>query len=93
MAAIKAFRSQMSALNIPKGATPDISIRCKNGDYVNVLAKEVHMISSLLKVGKINVIGEGDPEPEGSLKNHVSDELQTYIKVAGLIDMKLEVSE
>lgn len=32
-----------------------------------------------------------DADPAGSLKNHVSDELDTYIKVVGLVDIKLEV--
>jgi len=40
----------------------------------------------------VTVLGEGDSDPEGSIKNHVSEEVQTYIKVVGLIDFKLEVS-
>ena len=38
------------------------------------------------------MLGPADAEePEGSLRNHVNEDLQTYIKVVGLIDIKLEI--
>ena len=50
------------------------------------------MILSLIKTGKISVITEGDAEPDGTIKNHISDDVQTFIKVVGLIDINVEVT-
>lgn len=44
----------------------------------------------MLKSGQVDVLGPNDNDPAGCIKNHVSDELQTFIKAAGLIDIKLE---
>jgi len=44
-----------------------------------------------LKGGTIRAIGENDAEPGGSIKNHLSEDLQIYLKVVGLIDIKLEI--
>ena len=50
------------------------------------------MVQALVKCGEILVLGPGQPQdPEGSLKNHVNEDVQTYIKVVGLIDIKLEI--
>jgi valyl-tRNA synthetase len=37
------------------------------------------------------VLGPSDEEPAGCLKSLISDELIGYIKVVGLIDIKLEI--
>lgn len=38
------------------------------------------------------MLGPSDAaDPEGSLRNHVNEDLATYIKVVGLIDIKLEI--
>jgi len=49
LSSIKAFRSQMQALNIPTQARPEIAIRCKTQENVQVIKSEVSVIQSMLK--------------------------------------------
>ena len=91
MLAVKAFRSQLSHLNVAKNANPEIYLRCRSADLKEALAKEVHVIQSLVKSGLVTVLGQEDADPAGSLKNHVNEDIQTYTKVVGLIDIKLEI--
>lgn len=91
MLAVKAFRSQLSHLNVPSNAKPHIILRCKSANLKQVLSQETAVIQSLVKSGQVDVIGSEDADPAGSLKNHVNEEMQTYIKVVGLIDVKLEI--
>jgi valyl-tRNA synthetase len=92
MNAVKAFRSQMSALNVPKSANPQLAVRVSSAEWKEVFTSANPIIQSLVKCGQIAVLGPADvQEPEGSLRNHVNEDLQTYIRVVGLIDIKLEI--
>lgn len=44
-----------------------------------------------MKAGETIVIGANDEVPVGCLRGFVSDEISIYVKVIGLIDIKLEV--
>lgn len=50
------------------------------------------MITSLVKAGETLVIKGDQQPPEGCLKGFVTDEISIYVKVVGLIDMKLETA-
>ena len=91
MVAVKAFRSQLSALNVPKSVNPNISIKCKNEEVKAMFISQTATLQSLLKCGEVQVLTLAEADPTGSLRNHVTDELSTYVKVAGLINVKLEV--
>ena len=92
MNAVKAFRSQLSALNVPKSANPSLAVRVSSDDWKAVFASASPIIQSLVKSSQITVLGPSDAaDPEGSLRNHVNEDLATYIRVVGLIDIKLEI--
>lgn len=38
------------------------------------------------------VLGSEDKEPEGCIRGFVTDEISCYVKVIGLIDLKLELN-
>jgi valyl-tRNA synthetase len=81
----------MSELNLPSNAKPEIAVRAKRADVQMFLGGETTVIASLLKIDNIKIIGENEADPEGCIGNFITDDLQTYIKVVGLIDIKLEV--
>jgi len=92
MNSVRAFRSQLSALNVPKSATPSLAVRVSSSEWKEVFTAATPILSSLVKAGSVSVLGPGDAtDPEGSLRNHVNEDLATYIKVVGLIDIKLEI--
>lgn len=92
MTAVKAFRSQLSALNVPKSANPSLAVRVSSDQWKSVFSSASPIIQSLVKSSQITVLGPSDAsDPEGSLRNHVNEDLATYIKVVGLIDIKLEI--
>ena len=41
--------------------------------------------------GEFHVLSKDDADPKGTIKNFMTEEIQTYIKVAGLIDLNLEI--
>jgi len=43
---VKAFRSQTSALNLPKQAKPEMAVRCRNPDHTALINNEADMIIS-----------------------------------------------
>lgn len=90
--AVKAFRSQLAALNVPKSANPLLTVRVRTEEWVHVFQSASPIIQSLVKCSQIDVLGPSQQaDPEGSLRNHVNEEVATYIKVVGLIDIKLEI--
>ena len=50
------------------------------------------VIEALVKSGETNIISKDEAEPEGSLKGFVSEDISIYVKVLGLIDVKLEIA-
>lgn len=51
MNAVKAFRSQLSALNVAKNANPHIILRCRTEEWRQILAQQAPIIQSLVKSG------------------------------------------
>ena len=45
----------------------------------------------MVKAGETSVLQAGEGEPAGCLKGFVSDGISIYVKVIGLIDIKLEI--
>ena len=48
-------------------------------------------MTSLVKAGETIVITAGEADPEGCLRGFASDDISIYVKVIGLIDIKLEI--
>ena len=53
---------------------------------------ETEVLKSLLKAGELIVLRGDETEPEGCLSGFVNDEITVYVKVIGLIDIKLELT-
>ena len=87
---VKALRSQLAALNVASNAKPTVVVQTSNTALLDIFRKEVGVISSLVKAGETIVISAEETEPAGCLKGFVSEEIQIYVKVIGLIDIKLE---
>ena len=66
-------------------------MQTSNGDLLALFKSEVAVVSSLVKAGETIIIGGNEEVPAGCLKGFVSDEISVYVKVIGLIDIKLEV--
>ena len=49
------------------------------------------MFKSLIKSGDVTILSEKDQDPEGCVKNYVNEQVSIYVKVVGIIDIKLEV--
>ena len=86
---VKAIRSQLSAYNVASNAKPTICIRAPND--LEMFKCEVAVVQSLTKAGECVILGD-EAEPEGCLKGFVSDDISIYVKVIGLIDIKLEIA-
>ena len=50
------------------------------------------VIEALVKSGETKIIAKSEAEPEGCLKGFVSEDISIYVKVIGLIDVKLEIA-
>lgn len=75
---------------MPPKAKPTVYVRAPN-DF-QVFKSESAVISSLTKAGETIILNAKDPEPEGCLKGFVSDDISSYVKVVGLIDLKVEIA-
>lgn len=53
---------------------------------------EAEVLKSLTRAGELIVLSGSESEPEGCLSGFVSDEITVYVKVIGLIDIKLELT-
>ena len=49
------------------------------------------MFRSLIKSGDVFVIPSEQEDPEGCLKSYINDDITIFIKVVGVIDIKLEI--
>mmetsp|Transcript_45243 Transcript_45243/g.60039 ORF Transcript_45243/g.60039 Transcript_45243/m.60039 type:complete len:120 (-) Transcript_45243:156-515(-) len=56
-----------------------------------MLTAEKEVLKSLTRAGDFIILSGSESEPEGSLSSFVSDEITAYVKVIGLIDIKLEL--
>ena len=85
---ISGFRKMMSPYNIKN---PELNVRCNDEAFLPQLTQELDMLKSLLKAGSISVIDKSAPNPDGSSQLYINDDLQTYIKVVGFIDIGEEI--
>ena len=54
--------------------------------------QEKDVVQSLVKSGETIILGADDQVPAGYLKGFVSESISVYVKVIGLIDIKLELA-
>ena len=92
MSTVKAIRSQLSALNVASNAKPTICIRSSDAGLNQMFASERDVVQSLVKAGETIILAAGEAEPEGCVSGFVSDEITIFVKVIGLIDIKLEMA-
>jgi valyl-tRNA synthetase len=65
-----------------------VFIKTANSEIADLITKQAITIVTLINSGDLLVVKD---HPVGCVKNFVSEDLQTFIKVAGLIDIKLEI--
>ena len=56
-----------------------------------VFENETSIFSSLIKAGETKILGKADSDPAGCVKTYINEDLTIFIKVVGLIDIKLEI--
>lgn len=49
--AVKAFRSQLSALNVPSNAKPHVILKCRTEEIKGIFVTEAPVLQSLVKAG------------------------------------------
>jgi valyl-tRNA synthetase len=87
---VKAFRSQIASYKIQGNAKPHIIVQTSNPEMHQIFKQELAVVQSLVKAGETGVISADEQPPAGCLKGFVSDEISIYVKVVGLIDIKVE---
>lgn len=85
------LRSQLASLNVASNARPTLAVKTSNAEILTMLTAEKDVLQALSRAGEFLVLSGADKEPEGSLSGFVSDEITVYVKVIGLIDIKLEL--
>lgn len=90
-AIVSKFRSQFAALNIAKNANPTIFVKCNDKSLYGAFASETEVFKSLIRAGECTILSASDAEPSGCLASFISDDLTVYIKVEGVVDIKLEI--
>lgn len=92
---ISGFRKMMSPYNIKN---PELHVRCADESFSPILKNELEMLKSLLKAGSITVIDKAAKTPnvrfqtpEGTTQLYINDDISTYIKIVGFIDINEEI--
>lgn len=88
----KTLRSQLASLNVPSNARPTVAIKATNPATLTMLTAEQAVIQSLARAGEVIILPGDATDPDGFLSAFVSDEITVYVKVAGLVDIKLELA-
>jgi len=89
---VKAFRSQLSALNVATNAKPTICVSSTSDELSQMFKREAAVVASLVKAGEAIILNSGDTEPAGCIRGFASDDISIYVKVIGLIDVNLEIA-
>lgn len=88
---VLATRSQLAQLNVAKNAKPHIIIRAKQAEDSELIKNESLFIATLAKLGQLDVIEGEAADPEKCVKTHLSENVQIFVNVIGLIDLNLEI--
>ena len=88
---VKALRSQLAALNVATNAKPTVCVSSTSDDLHHMFKREAAVVTSLVKAGETIVLNAGEADPAGCLRGFASDDISIYVKVIGLIDIKLEI--
>lgn len=66
-------------------------IQVSSDKLKGIFEQEAEVFSSLVKAGETKILGKSDADPEGCVKTYINEDLTIFIKVVGLIDIKLEI--
>jgi len=88
---VRALRSQLAAYKVQGNVKPTVVIQASTPELNTMFKQEIAVVTSLVKAGETLVIGHDEVAPQGCLKGFVTDEIAIYVKVVGLIDIKVEV--
>ena len=88
----KNLRSQLASLGVASNARPTVAVKTTNSEIFRMFVAEKDVLQSLIRAGELIILNEQQTEPEGCLSGFVSEEITSYVKVAGLIDIDLELA-
>ena len=88
----RVIRSQLASLNVPSNAKPTVAVKTTNPKIAEMLSAEKDVLQSLSRAGEVLLLASGDSDPDGFVSGFVSDEINVYVKVVGLIDISLELN-
>jgi len=90
-ATVDALRSQVGQLNLPSTVKPQVFIKVADAPSKQVMSENTHILGAFIKSESIKIMDKAEADPAGTVKNFISEQVQTLIKVVGLIDINLEV--
>ena len=62
-----------------------------NESLRSVFTEAAPVFKSLIKSGAVHTLTPADKDPEGCLKSYINEDVTIFIKVVGVIDIKLEI--
>jgi valyl-tRNA synthetase len=78
-------------LKVGNNAKPHVIVRAKSEQSQKLIREESTFIETLGKTGKFEVIAQEAEDPSKCVKTHLSDDIQIFINIIGLVDIKLEM--
>ena len=70
---------------------PVIYLRVSDANLKATFEAEKEVFTSLIKAGETHILDKDAKDPDGCIKSFINDKIDIYVKVAGLIDISLEV--
>lgn len=81
----------MSQLNVPKNAKPHLVIRAKTVEDLELVSTETLYIATLVRAGQVEAVPGETEDPKGCVKTHLTESIQIFVHLIGLIDLNLEI--
>lgn len=86
---ITKFRSLFASLNIAKTFDLELIVKVSDDSLKKIFSTENAVLQALIKCGSLTIIGKGDADPTGCIKNYINEKLQIFLKAGELVDKEL----
>jgi len=87
---VQSTRSMLSTLNIPTKFKPKMEINCSDESKLGFFAENAIVISTLSKIGDVEV--KKEHALEGCIMHVINPQIKLYLQVKGTIDPKTEIA-
>lgn len=91
MKVVSAIRSQLGSLNVPKSKKPVTYLHLQNAADKELLTKQVPMIQHLASLGEVKFVEAEGEVPKGALRLMITETIFSYVQIADLIDIGMEL--